>query len=116
LRIEAGAEPGRSFDSLAGALEKRDRSFLLGKPVGKDRRSVDARLDLCAAFRRKRPVRERCKLGSPTSVGLFLAPSSHPHGELHGTSAGDCIWVLTPTKTPRGGSVFPPLPARPLRE
>ena len=71
LRLEACPQPGRSFDLVSGALEKRDRPFLLGESVGKDRRSVDSRLELCAAFGRQRSVRERRE--------LFLATPFHPH-------------------------------------
>jgi hypothetical protein len=86
LRVEARAQPGRSFDLVSGAAKQPDRPFLLGESIGKDRRSLDSRLDLCAVFGRQRSVRERRE--------LFLTTSSHPHKDLHGTS-------VIPERTPR---------------
>ena len=63
LRLEARPQPGRSFDLVSGAAQQRDRPFLLGKSIGKDRRGVDLSLELGAAFGRERSVRERCELG-----------------------------------------------------
>jgi hypothetical protein len=91
LRLEALPQPVRSFDFGFGTTEQRDGPLLLGESLGKNRRSVDASLDVCAPLGRKRTIRKRRKLRDPASVGLFFAPPSHPHGVLHGTAVRDCV-------------------------
>jgi hypothetical protein len=91
LRFDARPQARRRVDLVFGAPQESDRPFLLGESVGEHRRRGDFRLELGAAFGRKRSVRERRELGDPAGVGLFLATPSQPHDGLHGTAGGECV-------------------------
>ena len=78
LRVDPRAQAGGASTSVGGALRERDRTLLLGEPVGELRRRRHPRLERGAPLRRKRSVRERRQLGE-LLIAALLVPSALPH-------------------------------------
>ena len=85
LRFDARSQARRRLDLGRGAPRERDRTLLLGKPVGELRRRRDSCLERGTTLRRERPVRERRQLGDLLAAG-FLFLTAFQHGNGNGSS------------------------------
>ena len=81
LRFDPRSQARRRLDLRRRAPRERDRTLLLGKPVGELRRRRDSCLERGTTLRRERPVRKRRQLGQLLAAGfLFLTASQHGNG------------------------------------
>jgi hypothetical protein len=95
LRLNACSQSGGRLDLDRGALRERNRTLLLGEPVGKLRGRRDSRLECGATLGCERPVRERGQLGRLLTVAFVSSTTSDRHLNTKGNSE------RMPTASPR---------------